>query len=683
MVEDDDFIKFNFTWKALDLLGKSLYSNAWNAISELVANGFDAGSKKVYVFINAIDKANSSIEIIDMGSGMGLEEMRVYAKVGYDKRIGLDDCSAETVMGRKGIGKLAALYLSDEYYIQTRFGEEETTWALKVKYDDPESVPELTRVHEKVEIESKKWENVRNGTALKLNNVNLSGFGDAAFNALGSKLANQFQLSSMPNKNIYLAIKTNMKSDPEFEPVTKNIAFGNMLNIAYFYADKQLLPSDIRNLETTGHTVKINLNRNTDLIKEVETQIEKLSELQDKKNPIVGSFVAKDGKEYQYRLEGWLGTHATIRSDIAKKNDARFEKDKFYNPSQIRLYVRNKLACEDLLGQLGITQTYANYIEGEVHFDLLDINDLPDIATSNRQSFVENDERWQKLKEILRPIVRSMINIRTRRIKDLKEEENYKEANKRNKAKTAASQNISNEIEKHDKLTTEEKDSLSTIIAAQFEGDFDLNAKQRYKVFISHKSEDAFIANFFYRLLLNKGAKDSDFFYTSDKVNNDYSDLRPMSAQIKESIIQSNTLVVFFTSPYFLKSQYCLFEGGAAWATRAIGDYPILTTVYEGIPEYLTNGKFEYDLSAEGQIELNRSNYNNAVNLLNTMIDHINKGRMIEGLPLLECFDNIDFPNEVELKKTKTTLRDYMDDEIVDYWDTYIENGLKDYEIHP
>ena len=35
-------IDFTFGWLALKLLGKSLYSNAWSAISELVANGFDA-----------------------------------------------------------------------------------------------------------------------------------------------------------------------------------------------------------------------------------------------------------------------------------------------------------------------------------------------------------------------------------------------------------------------------------------------------------------------------------------------------------------------------------------------------------------------------------------------------------------------------------------------------------------
>lgn len=48
--------EFNFTWAALNLLGKSLYSNAWAAISELVANGLDAKATRVSVFIDARTK---------------------------------------------------------------------------------------------------------------------------------------------------------------------------------------------------------------------------------------------------------------------------------------------------------------------------------------------------------------------------------------------------------------------------------------------------------------------------------------------------------------------------------------------------------------------------------------------------------------------------------------------------
>ena len=113
-----DKFTFSFGWLALKLLGKSLYSNAWSAISELVANGFDAGARNIYIFFDICDKKNAVIEIFDDGSGMGREDLSSsYVKVGYNKRLknnkGIED--SYLVMGRKGIGKLAALYLSENY----------------------------------------------------------------------------------------------------------------------------------------------------------------------------------------------------------------------------------------------------------------------------------------------------------------------------------------------------------------------------------------------------------------------------------------------------------------------------------------------------------------------------------------------------------------------------------------
>lgn len=57
----DNAIYFDFSYAALKLLGKNLYSNAANAISELVANGLDAKAKNVYVYIDMSDKEHSII----------------------------------------------------------------------------------------------------------------------------------------------------------------------------------------------------------------------------------------------------------------------------------------------------------------------------------------------------------------------------------------------------------------------------------------------------------------------------------------------------------------------------------------------------------------------------------------------------------------------------------------------
>lgn len=115
-------VEFSFGWLALKLLGKSLYSNAWSAISELVANGFDASAKNIYIYINMINKSKSLVEIIDDGIGLDDNNISIYAKVGYNKRLeqAPEVFDNYKMMGRKGIGKLAALYLSEKYFILSK-----------------------------------------------------------------------------------------------------------------------------------------------------------------------------------------------------------------------------------------------------------------------------------------------------------------------------------------------------------------------------------------------------------------------------------------------------------------------------------------------------------------------------------------------------------------------------------
>lgn len=106
-----------------------------------------------------------------------------------------------------------------------------------------------------------------------------------------------------------------------------------------------------------------------------------------------------------YSLKGWIGIHSTISSEVAKKNDDNFSKNKFYNPIQLRLYVRNKLAIENFLNLINNTQAFVNYIEGEISFDILDDDNFPDIATSNRQNIDEHDKRVELLKRLVHPII--------------------------------------------------------------------------------------------------------------------------------------------------------------------------------------------------------------------------------------------------------------------------------------
>lgn len=516
---ESETVSFSFTWQALQLLGKSLYSNAWSAISELVANGFDAGATTVRVFLDVCDKSSSVVEIMDDGSGMNKDGITTYAKVGYDRRRDRPDGShvrPEEVMGRKGIGKLAALYLTDNYCIQTKQSGITSTWQIDRGNSSPDEVPVLKRVDDAhCNPSISDWAHAKQGTIIVMHDVDLKGLGDAAFEALSSRLANQFLISSMNGKKIELAIRSKRGEVATFQPVEKRIAFRNMSFLASAFENDASTPQDILDIMQLGNTVKMFLspNKSSELV-ERATLTSSLEQLQDKDYPIEGYYevgvdqiidrdalaacptarVNEDHVSIPYRLTGWLGLHATIAPQAAQANDERFEKNQFYNPAQIRLYVRNKLASEELLNKLGITGAFANYIEGELSFDLLDDNLLPDIATSSRQGFDELDDRWLLLKSILRPIVRRLMSERQRIANGLKHEA----AARQTSAKSEAFKTVRKELAAHAALNDDDRQAISSNIISQFQGSIDLEAKEDYKVFLSHRSTDRLFTDFIF-----------------------------------------------------------------------------------------------------------------------------------------------------------------------------------------
>lgn len=95
------------------------------------------------------------------------------------------------------------------------------------------------------------------------------------------------------------------------------------------------------------------------------------------------------------------------------------------NLNKISILLRGKVALEDVLDLYRDGGLYTKYLIGEIRADFLDVSDKEDIATSSRQNFIQNDERFIKLKEF--------INDELRYIKG--ERFKYKEEDGINKAK--------------------------------------------------------------------------------------------------------------------------------------------------------------------------------------------------------------------------------------------------------
>ena len=422
-------IYFNFSYKALKLLGDGLYSNPWTAISELVANGIDAEATKIYIHINMIDKKNSTIEIFDNGYGMDYGDLaEKYALIGKNKRFDedLDELQRNKVMGRKGIGKLAALYLSSKYFLISKTDDDVNYWCIDMTDIMDDDIPNMKR-QDTIQVEaSRDWNKCTTGTLIKLVNVDLRNIGEQTLEGLKAKISDYY---SFERETVLIYVSFQQKKNDKiiFEKIEKQIAFKNFYaffnNTDVDFNDKlpksillnTSIPSKIKKGDSFYKRCPIVI-----LNKEFETKGEDI-------------FIQEDGQEseelFEYEMRGWIGVHATIEKNEAKYNDELFLKNKAYQPNRLRLYVRNKLAVENFMNYLKNTQAFGKYIEGEIYFDILDTNNLPDIATANRQEYKENNDRIQKLIKILKPIIGALIRARIEIGSQIrKEEKDYWEA---------------------------------------------------------------------------------------------------------------------------------------------------------------------------------------------------------------------------------------------------------------
>lgn len=424
MANTENSIEFNFSYYALKLLGKNLYSNSWSAISELVANGLDAQASSVKLFINMSDKEHSTIEILDNGSGMSYDDLaNKYVFMGKNKRDNLSEELKNSVMGRKGIGKLAALFLSKKYFIITKTTEnDETSWYLDSKNADDSSIPTLERCNvEDANIETLDiWNAYKSGTLIKLTDVDLTGIGYSKLEGLKARLANFFLTDSL-RSSIEICVLNNQTDKIHFEPVKKDIAFKNMYLL---FADNN--SSAIKEIGKTVVVGNAKFSEVSDKPREVKLLTEKeFPNIKGEK-----ALILKNGsvRDIEYEMTGWIGVHTSIKNIHAGLNDKRYLKNEVFNPNQLRLYVRKKLAVENFLDILKNTQAFSNYIEGEISFDILDDDRFEDIATTNRQSLVTDDERVKLLIDILKPIINKMISERVKLGQEVKKEDDAIEA---------------------------------------------------------------------------------------------------------------------------------------------------------------------------------------------------------------------------------------------------------------
>ncbi|WP_179278085.1 ATP-binding protein [Rhodococcus sp. 14-2470-1a] len=359
MTSADPTFTFSVDLAVVESLGINLYSNAAAVLSELVANAWDADANNVTIKWNT---SGDEIVIHDDGRGMTKSELNSrYLTVAYKKRDEEGHSSplhGRPFMGRKGIGKLSVFSLAGDVTLFTKRNGSASGFNISVDqlrakiaakepyHPDPVTPPADLPEH---------------GTRIILKNLNRRRTG-VSVAALRRRLARRFDTLNYAD------------SDPGRFQITID---GRKIS----YEDRD----DLKLLEYMWQLGSV--------------------EIDGKQTPnIVKQWLVSDNvidARRGWSLQGWFGT---VREPKQLKDPG----DTQESLRNIIILARRRPIQEGILDQLDFNKLFGSYVTGQIHAEFLDLDDgSDDIATSDRQRLIEDDERVTLLVKKLRDLFNS------------------------------------------------------------------------------------------------------------------------------------------------------------------------------------------------------------------------------------------------------------------------------------
>lgn len=325
---------------ALNHLGLNLYSNVPSVLSEIIANAWDADSSKVEIITS-----NKEIQIIDNGCGMTNNDLNEkFLTVGYQRRKTIkDDLTSKfdrQVMGRKGIGKLSIFSIAN--YIEIHTKKDGKSVGIKMNVEDIVRKIKNKKQYFPEEIDSI---NIRSetGTVIILRDIK-KRVQSSIDNNLKKRISRRFDIFSNKFKVIVNGDSVTIEDRGYFHKLEFATKYGTLGNYDEF----------LKNLgDDRVH--------------------DRTSEL--------------NGLE----ISGWIG--------LSKESGDLEEEG--VNLNKISILSRGKVALEDILVSYRDGGLYTKFLIGEIRADFLDDTNNEDIATSSRQDFIQDDERFIKIKEFI------------------------------------------------------------------------------------------------------------------------------------------------------------------------------------------------------------------------------------------------------------------------------------------
>ena len=538
--------------RILELLGPNLYTNIYYVLAELIANAYDADAKNVYIISNKDD-----IRIEDDGHGMSYDngDIKKFLNVAGVSRMNEDESFSRSgerrKMGRKGVGKLAALSVSESVDIMTICNGEKSGFVLARRPNDGNKLTPI-------EDENISFCYIQNsGTAIVMRNPQYR-----LHKSLDAIKRNLLKIFPLVDDNFKIHIIRG-KEEEIVEKFDKNVA------------------KELCSLIILGE-------QHADLLNYVPDYFPKhRSDLVEKRDEYSVPLTIKDnnGNEHEYNLqiEGWIGAYKTTRG---RKSEVTDFPDNF-----ISLYANKKMGEFNILPIVGQNKLNEVYIVGQLYVDLFELSELPDMALSNRQGYKSDDIRYETVikyvREILLPNILKKRVLYTDLTKAAKktqkiEEQKDNEAKLRKMVDTfkdKASESVALAIERYNSTDSPYQSELKGIISNAINDNIpELGLKtvvdsQKKKILISHTYKDKDLADVVYNMLLFNNVPSEDVLYTScdDEVCripegvSIYNYLRDFFV---ESYSKQKLFVLFITSDNTPKAWGAMTEIGASWITQ-------------------------------------------------------------------------------------------------------------------
>lgn len=565
--------QLNVDPRILELLGPNLYTNIYYVLAELIANAYDADAKNVYIIANKDD-----IRVEDDGHGMSYKkgEIANYLKVAGVSRSKETESFTKSgerrKMGRKGVGKLAALSVSENVDILTVADGEMSGFVLSRHPDEGSKLKEIPDA-------DITFEHVKeHGSAIVMRNPQYR-----LHKTLAAVKRNLLKIFPLINADFRIHVIRGQESE----------IIGDF--------DRNVM-AELSTLITLGDEFSSLIDLVPDIYPEKRTDLVTSSE--EKAIPMVMKDNQGVEHEYTLKIAGWIGTYKTTRGRKAEMSD--------FPDNFISLFANRKMGEFNVLPVVGQNKLNEVYVVGQLHVDLFELTELPDMALSNRQGYKSDDPRYVAVldylrKDLLAEILRKreiFTDIGKAKKKQHKQDEqkDNEERLRRNvdsfrrKASEEAANNLLNLGSGLSREAIEEAITKSINDNSPDLGLKSLIDSQKKRILISQTYPDKPFADIIFQMLLHNNVPAEDILYTNcDEEICRVPEGRGVYDYLREFFVESYStqkiFALFVTSENTKVSWGAITEVGASWITQV--DHKIFN-IHPFRPEHPLNDEVQW-----------------------------------------------------------------------------------------